>query len=252
MKILVTGDKGYLGSEFIKRYGKDYDIVGFDVQDGLDLLNYEHLEEKIAGCEQVAHLAAIPKPVEGKDFEEYFENNVRATLNVAKASLSQKLKRVIYASSTTIYGIERGTPFEIPIKENQLFVSQYIKVDELLCRDADLSYHISKVMAEQILAWYGLNKKIQTVALRFAPINKVFLGTSVSINNATQAIKLSIDYEDELWYEAFSIVGDLDHIDYSKVKNVLKYSPEQPDYSRHQVRSGLKERSNQLHYELFL
>ncbi len=30
MKIFVTGDKGYLGSEFIKKYGGDYEIVGFD------------------------------------------------------------------------------------------------------------------------------------------------------------------------------------------------------------------------------
>lgn len=240
MKILVTGHKGFLGGEFVKKYGRDYEIIGYDHKDGDELLNYENLKDKIQGCEQVVHLAAIPKPVEGKTFEDYFNNNVQATFNVIKASLANNVKRVIYASSTTIYGIEKGIPFSTPITENQLFVSQYIPADRLSCRDIDLSYHISKVMAEQILAWHGLNKKIQTTALRFGPINKVFLGTSVSINNATLAIKLTLDYSGELWYEPFSIVDEVFHIDISKAKNILGYKPEKPNYSKEQIHSTLE------------
>lgn len=94
------------------------------------------------------------------------------------------------------------------------------------------------------MAWYGLNKKIQTVALRFGPINKVFLGTSVSIYNATQAIKLAIDYIGELWYEPFSIVDELPHIDIdiTKAKDILGYNPEKPNYSVEQIRSILEDR----------
>lgn len=187
------------------------------------------------GCEQVVHLAAIPKPIEGIPFEEYVATNVEGTLNVVRAAVEDGVRRVIYASSTTIYGIERGIPFKTPIKEDQPFVSQYLSADDLSCRDVDLSYHISKVMAEQILAWYGLNKKIQTVALRFGPINKVFLGTSVSINNATQAIKLALDHQGEFWYEPFSIVDELATFDISKAKRVLGYNPEKPNYSPDQI-----------------
>lgn len=243
MKIFITGYKGYLGSEFIKRYGNDYEIVGYDLKDGEQLLDYEHLKNKIKGCKQVVHLAAIPGPAVGKSFEEYFDNNVKATFNVIKAAVKNSVKRVIYASSTTIYGIERGIPFKIPIREDQKFVSQYISTDKLSCREVDLSYHMSKVMAEQIIAWYGLNKKIQTVALRFGPINKVFLGTSVSIENATKAIKLVIDYPGELWYEAFSIVDELPHIDISKAKKVLGYKPTKPNYSKEQIHSTFEERT---------
>ena len=243
MKILITGDKGYLGSEFVKKYGNEYEVIGFDIKDDLDLLDYPKLKEKMASCEQVVHLAAIPAPREGTTFEEYFENNVKATFNVAKAALENNVKRVIYASSTTIYGIERGIPFQVPIKEDQRFVSQYIPADKLTCRDIDLSYHVSKVMAEQILAWYGLNKKVQTVSLRFGPINKVFLGTSVSINNATQAIKLALEYQGGFWYEAFSIVDKLPHIDISKAKRILGYNPEKANYSGEQLRSTLEGRS---------
>lgn len=243
MKVFVTGHKGYLGSNFIKQCKNDFDIVGYDLRDGENILDYKKLLNKMRGCDQVVHLAAIPKPLEGKTFDEYFDNNVRGTLNVVKAAVANKLKRVVYASSTTIYGIEKGIPFKIPIKENQLFISQYLSADTLSCRDIDLSYHISKVMAEQILAWYGLNKKIQTVALRFGPINKVFLGTSVSINNAIQAIKLALNYSGELWYEAFSIVDRLPHIDISKAIKILGYSPEKPNYSEKQTHSILEGRN---------
>src|SRR3990167_1135581 len=101
MKIMITGYRGYLGSDFVKKYNKNYEIVGFDHKDGEELLNYETLAKKMQGCEQVVHLAEIPKPVEGKSFEDYINNNVRATLNVVKVAVENKLKRVIYASSTT-------------------------------------------------------------------------------------------------------------------------------------------------------
>ena len=235
MKIFITGYVGYLGSEFVKKYGKDFDIVGYDIKEGNDLLDYDNLVAKMAGCEQVVHLAAIPKPVEGKSFEDYFDTNVRATLNVIKAALANNIKRVVYASSTTIYGIEKGIPFEKPIKEHQKFISQYLKAGDLACRDIDLAYHVSKVMAEQILAWHGLTKKVQSIALRFGPINKVFLDTSVSIDNATQAIYLAIKSERAFWYEAFSIVDQVPHIDISKAKEMLGYDPETPHYSPDQI-----------------
>lgn len=243
MKIFVTGHKGYLGSAFVEKYQKDYDVVGFDLKDNEEILNYDLLKHKMKGCEQVVHLAAIPKPVLGKSFDDYIKNNVLASHNVIKAAIENGLKRVIYASSTTIYGIEKGIPFKTPIKEDQLFISQYITADKLSCRDVDLSYHMSKVMAEQIMAWYGLNKKIQTAILRFGPINKVFLGTSVSINNATQAIKRALDYKGKLWYEPFSIVDEIIHIDISKAKKILGYVPEKPNYTEEQLHSTLEEKT---------
>ena len=199
------------------------------------MLDYQNLVRKMKNCEQVVHLAAIPKPVEGKSFEDYFDTNCRATLNVIKAAMANNVKRIVYASSTTIYGIEKGIPFSAPIKETQPFVSQYISSDKLSCRDVDLAYHTSKVIAEQILAWHGLMKKIQTIALRFGPINKVFLGTSVSTDNATQAVKLALESKKEFWYEPFSIVDEVPHIDISKAKTLLGYKPENPNYSQEQI-----------------
>lgn len=243
MKILVTGHLGYLGQNFLSRFGDNYEIVGYDLVEGNDILDVNNLKQKINGCEQAVHLAAIPKPVEGKSFDDYFRTNVEGTVNILKAAAESGLKRLVYASSTTFYGIEGGIPFAVPIKEDQQVVSQYIKADQLKTRDVDLAYHMSKVMAEQALAWYGLNKKMQTVALRFGPIGKVFLGTSVSDSNAAQAIKLALDYNGELWYEPFSIVDNIEHIDISKAKNILGYEPEDPKYPPEQIVSTLEDRA---------
>jgi nucleoside-diphosphate-sugar epimerase len=65
------------------------------------------------------------------------------------------------------------------------------------------------------------------------------LGTSVSINNATQAIKLALESEREFWYEAFSIVDEIEHVDISKAKKFLGYQPEETTYSKAQIDSGL-------------
>lgn len=242
-RILITGHKGKLGSAFVEKYKNDFEIVGYDIADGDDLLDYEKLKQTMAGCSQVVHLAAIPRPVEGKGFEEYFQANDLTTLNVIRAATAHQLKRIIYASSTSIYGVEVGIPFKTPIKEDQPFVSQYIPANRLSCGGEYLAYHDSKVIAEQMLSWYGLMKKIQTVALRFGPIDVKYLGTSVSINNATQAIKLVLDSAKEFWYEPFTIVDELPHIDITKAKTILGYQPEKPDYSKYLIVSDLDARA---------
>lgn len=243
MKIMVTGHRGYIGSRFVEAVKDKYEIVGYDLVEGDDILNYENLKEKMKGVEVVVHEAAIPKPTPGKSFEDYFKTNVEGTLNVVRAAYENGVKRLVYASSTTVYGIEGGIPFSYPIKEDQKFVSQYLKADDLKMRDIDLSYHISKVMAEQAIAWYGLNKKIQVIALRYGPTDHVNIGAHVAIENVIQATDLAVNSDQEFWYEAFSIVdGDVDYIDISKAKKMLGYNPIKKNYSKEQTVATFEKR----------
>ncbi|MEO3405025.1 NAD(P)-dependent oxidoreductase [Mucilaginibacter sp. CAU 1740] len=242
-KIMITGHLGYVGSRLIKAFGNEYDIVGYDILEGNDILNPQQLEASMKGCEIVVHLAAIPKPTEGKTYQDYFRTNVEGSFNVAQAALKTGVRRLVYASSTTYYGIEGGIPFHYPVTENQQVVSQYLKAEELHCRDIDLSYHTSKVMAEQIMAWHGLNKKMETIALRYGPIDKVVMGVSVSSANVTQATKLAIDSNKQFWYEGFTIVDDIDFMDTRKAKKVLGYRPVKSAYRPDQTLSTFKDRT---------
>lgn len=86
-------------------------------------------------------------------------------------------------------------------------------------------------MAEQIMAWYGLNKKIQTIALRYGPIDKVMTGVHVSLDNVVQATLLAVENSGEFWYEPFSIVdGDVKFVNIEKARKQLRYHPEPAVY----------------------
>src|SRR3989338_3918596 len=159
MRILVTGSSGFLGKpagEALR--AAKHTGVEVDKTDGNDVLNPARLAKAMKGCETVVHLAGIPRPVEGVLFENYFTTNCVGTLNVVNAAIAAGVKRLVFASSTSYYGLERGIPVRTPIKEDNPIVPMYLKADELACRDCDLAYSESKIIAENILAFYGLRK----------------------------------------------------------------------------------------------
>jgi len=194
-------------------------------------LTYEELKEAMKDCEIVIHMAAIRGPDESKSFSDYFKINCHGTLNVVNAAVENGVKRIIYTSSTGYYGLEKGVPYIKPIKESNSVITQHLKVDDLHCRDCDVAYSTSKVIAEQIFANYGLRKKIRVIILRLGPIGGKrgesweIDGIKLKINNALQAIKKSIVVDKKIWYESFTITDEADNVDLSKARNILDYNP---------------------------
>jgi len=227
MKIFVTGSAGYLGKSLVESLKQKYTVVGYDIVEGKDVLNYSQLSEAMTGCDVVVHAAAIPKPNESKIFEDYFQINCMGTMNVVKAAIENKVKRFVFISSTGYYGVERGIPVKFPIKEDQQTIPMYLKAEDLTCNNASLMYSQSKVIGENILAFYGLAKQIQIICLRFPRIGDKDgpYGTRVSMNNAVQAILKSVELNGIFWFEVFNISDELSTIDISKAKKVLGYSP---------------------------
>jgi len=94
-----------------------------------------------------------------------------------------------------------------------------------------LAYSTSKVIAEQILANFGLMKKFQVIILRFGPIGDktgakwVLNGITVKKENIIQSIEKSINTKKEIWYEAFNITDKVDTVDISKAEEILEYKP---------------------------
>lgn len=227
MEIFITGSKGYLGKPLVDKISKDNKIVEYDIVDGDDILDYEKLTKSMKGSEIVIHTAAIPKPDETKTFENYFSINCIGTLNVVRACIENKIKKLIHISSTAYYGAERGIPIKFPLKEDNKIVPMYLKADDIKCKDGGLAYPESKIIAENLLAYYGLLKKMQIIILRFPRIGDKEgpYGTMVSMDNAIQGIEKAIKNSKILWYEAFNIADKLDNIDISKAKEILNYNP---------------------------
>ncbi|NQZ84765.1 MAG: NAD(P)-dependent oxidoreductase [Nanoarchaeales archaeon] len=232
MKIFITGSSGFIGSELIKELKNSYEIVTYDISKGDDILDYDKVNSAMVGCDVVIHLAAHRKPYDDKEFKDYFDTNCIGTFNVAQAAVSNGVKKIIYSSSTSYYGCENGIPFQVPINENNLVMTQHVKVSDLKCRDCDISYSTSKVICEEILANYGLTKKLQVIILRLGPTRKKEeyrpfgdLKLHLKIENAIQLFKNSIECETELWYEAFTVCDEIENVDISKAKKLLNYNP---------------------------
>ena len=132
MKYVVTGGAGFIGNNIVKiliKEGHDVDIID-NLHTGkkvnlekisdkinfyqIDIRNKERLEEIIKNHDGVFHqaaLTAVPESFEKP--KEYHEVNVIGTKNILEIAKKEKI-RVIYASSSSIYGDVKN----IPIKEN--------------------------------------------------------------------------------------------------------------------------------------
>jgi len=129
-KILVTGGAGFIGCNIVRRLlkeghdvrvldnfstGQRENLEGVDVEliEG-DLTSYHMVQRAIKGVDYVLHQGALPSvPRSVKDPIATTNVNVMGTLNVLTAAFEEGVKRVVYASSSSVYG---DTP-ELPKRE---------------------------------------------------------------------------------------------------------------------------------------
>jgi UDP-glucose 4-epimerase len=100
----------------------------------------------------VFHLAAQAgvRKSWGTDSRHYTENNIEATQALLEASVTARLERLVYASSSSVYGDD--TP--IPMREDHL-------------PHPVSPYGVTKLAAEQLCHLYHANYAVPAVALRF-------------------------------------------------------------------------------------
>ena len=131
MTILVTGGAGYIGSHFVRHLERrkiDFVIVD-NFSTGhkklvenkkffeLDLRDSEEIRLNLQDLDitSIVHFAGLSIVSDSQKMKkEYYENNVLASMNLARFALEKKIRKFIYSSSAAVYGI----PEDIPIKEN--------------------------------------------------------------------------------------------------------------------------------------
>jgi nucleoside-diphosphate-sugar epimerase len=121
MKILVTGDRGYIGTVLVKLLlNKGYEVVGYDtgyfennIVDEIDY-DYEKISKDIRdissydlkGVEGIVHLAGLSNDPLGEFSPALTEEiNFKATIHLAELAKNQGIARFIYASSQSMYGV---------------------------------------------------------------------------------------------------------------------------------------------------
>jgi len=132
MKILITGNTGYVGPSVLQRLRQSYPqatLIGLDkgyfahCLTNADILpecradiqyfaDVRHLRpETLQGVDAVVHLAAISNDPMGKTYEEItFDINFRASVELAKQAKSAGVKTFMFASSCSMYGLADDTP----------------------------------------------------------------------------------------------------------------------------------------------
>jgi UDP-glucose 4-epimerase len=129
MKALVTGGGGFIGSHLVEHLLEDgYDVRALDnfstgrrsnlsrfagdvdVVEG-DIQSYERVHNAVRGCDVVFHQAALPSvPRSIQDPLTSNGTNVIGTLNVLLAARDEQVGRVVYASSSSVYGANPQLP----------------------------------------------------------------------------------------------------------------------------------------------
>lgn len=166
MKILITGGAGFLGMHLAKTFQSDghrvtlLDIADFDPSEykgkfsftTADIRNRYAIEKAIADSDYVVHAAAA-LPLWKK--EDILTTNILGTKNILSLAKKHHVKRVVYISSTAVYGV----PKKHPIDENDRLVGVG-------------PYGISKIEAEKA-CWRAIKRGLNVTILR----PKTFVGT---------------------------------------------------------------------------
>lgn len=167
MKCLVTGGGGFIGSH-LSRFllergdevivldnfstGKRENLEGVDVRllEG-DIRDFSCVTEAVKGVDTVFHQAALCSVARSvEDPRSTHEVNTTGTLNVFEASRRAGVRRVVFASSSSVYGDSASLPKEETMPT------------------APLSpYAISKLVGEHYGALYSRLFGLETVGLRY-------------------------------------------------------------------------------------
>lgn len=187
-KILITGGAGFIGSNLCDYFvGKNYQVIcldnfstgymhniehlisneNFNLIEG-DIRNFNDCENAVKGVDYVLHQAAlgsVPRSIENPITSN--EVNVNGFLNMLYASKEAKVKRFIYAASSSTYGDSEALP----------------KVEDIIGKPLS-PYAITKYVNELYADVFSKTYGIETIGLRYFNV----FGKNQSPNGAYAAV----------------------------------------------------------------
>jgi len=171
MKVVVTGGAGFIGSHLVERLLKDKKIKSIVIIDyckngtrninhllnnkriklvKLNIINLKKNNVNFKSVDCVFHLAAIADIVPSiTDPINYYHTNVSGTLNVLEAMRFNRIKKIVYAASSSCYGI----PKKFPTSES----------DKI---DLRFPYSLTKYQGEQLIVHWSHVYNIKYISLR--------------------------------------------------------------------------------------
>lgn len=208
MKILLTGHKGFIGSNLIKKLS-NYTIVGVDLKDGHNILdsNYVNGLFESNDIDAIIHLAAIAGVGYSIEHsEEVLTNNIIGFDVLARAAIKHNVKHFIYASSSSVYGDDgtQKSPYAVSKATNELQAAMYSNLSDM--KFTGLRFFT--VYGEGIREDLAISKFIKAMKAN-EPIHVYGDGTQsrdfTYVDDICEAIKLILESNKEWRNEVFDI-----------------------------------------------
>lgn len=165
-KILVTGGAGFIGSNLVdKLIDEGYDVSVIDNLSGgkkenlnsaakffqYDICDYDKILPLFENIEYVFHLAALPRVQHSIENPiETHNANVNGTLNILTIAKEKNIKKLIFSSSSAIYGDVKTLPTTEQEKPNPMS-----------------PYALHKLISEQYCELFNNLYGIKVIALRY-------------------------------------------------------------------------------------
>lgn len=170
MRALITGGAGFIGSHLAELLlAEGHEVVAIDsLASGrtanlkqlgtnlglsfhkIDIRDASALAACFGGVDWVFHMAGLADIVPSIEAPgDYFQTNVQGTLNVLECARSAGVKRLVYAASSSSYGI----PEMYPTPETSPIQPQY-------------PYALTKYMGEELVLHWAQTYKLPAVSLR--------------------------------------------------------------------------------------
>lgn len=194
MKVLVTGGAGYIGgtvAQLLLEQGNEVTIYDNLCHGHRSMVpaNAEFIEGDIAdrsklealfsegSFDGVMHFAALIEAGESmKKPETYFRNNSASTLSLLEAMLASGVNRLVFSSTAAVY----GEPETIPILETAPL------------RPTN-AYGESKLLVEQMLAWFNRIHGFRYASLRYFNVAGAIEGRGEAHEPESHLIPLVLD-----------------------------------------------------------
>jgi nucleoside-diphosphate-sugar epimerase len=213
MKVLLTGATGYIGHQLaIKLARQNYEVIALvrDLDSKKipkhnnitsvkgDICDYESIQRAIKDCQYVFHTAAYTD-LKCNKIDNFYNTNVVGTKNVLEASLAEKIKKVIYTSTLSVFG---PSLFHVPITEEQPRIASY-----------NNDYELTKTISEEVVSDYvkkGLSCTILNVSRVYGP------GLNTFSNGVNKIISKIV--EDKVLYVPDKLIVEANYV---YIKDVL-------------------------------
>jgi UDP-glucose 4-epimerase len=209
MKILITGGAGFIGShlsDYLVSKKKIKKVIVLDnVKDGslknlknsrkskkfsffkADIRDFKKINNIFKKVDVVYHLAALSDVVPSiEEPIEYLNTNIMGTVNVLEAMRNNNVKKIIYAASSSCYGI----PIKYPTNESESINPKY-------------PYAFSKYIGEQTIIHWSKIYKLNYVSLRLFNV----YGTRSRTNSAYGAA-LGVFLKQKILNYPFTVIGN--------------------------------------------